>query len=152
MSGTCFAALCRSRANRDAASSRDSMESLVANMRKHLANHPVTLSLMHCIAQLTLSLRDHPEQFTRDCMAAVLKARATHPDSSEVQHLTLSCVNNVAVLDNDLVVWLGRISSAGLPLLLEARRLRLSGAFSSFGPGPLAADLLLGVAKAALPM
>jgi hypothetical protein len=133
--GACLAVMCRSAENREAAATRDAVETFVAGIRKHINDLGVTVAMSQAISQMALGLADHPEQFSREVIKSVLDARKTHHDDEDQLHWTLAVVNNVSRSDNDLVVWLTR-KEEGLPLLLEARRLRLKGNFGASGPGP----------------
>ena len=126
--------MCRSKVNREGAATRDTVETFVAMIRKHSDDISVVVAMTQAISQMMLGLKDHPEQFSRDVVQSVLDSRKTHPESEELLFWLLALVNNIAGLDNDLSVWLTRLDE-GMPLLLEARRLRLKGVFNSDGPG-----------------
>jgi hypothetical protein len=145
ISGACLAVMCRSAKNREAAAARDAVETFVAGIHKHLDDVAVTVALTQAVSQMALGLVDHPEQFSRDVIQAVLDARRAHHDDEDQLHWTLALVNNISRSDNDFVVWLTR-KEEGMPLLLEARRLRLKNVFSSAGPGPLPWKICLEVA------
>lgn len=148
--GSCLAALCRSEANRDGAYARETLPVLTRSLIARGDTEEVALAIAQCYAQLSLPHGPVHTPFPRPSMEALLAARARHPDSEALLHWLLSVVNNISLTDNDVSVWLGRQPS-GLPMIMEARRLRTKAVFNSDGPGLAPADVCLAAVKAKLP-
>ncbi len=151
----CLAAMCTvSERNRELTLTRDTVEALIANIRRHMANADVVLGVTQSFCQLLVtSSAFHTPQFSRAIVDCVLDGRRSHPGNADVHLWTLTFLHNITAVSDEHRVFIARHFD-GLSLLLDARDARLRGELPIglvAGPGQATVDLCLEIAPARIP-
>ena len=143
-----------SEANRELALTRDTLDTLLGNIRVHMADADVVVGFVQTFCQLLMaSTPEFTKQFSRGMVDAVLDGRRTHPSNANVLVWTLTFVHNVTAVSDDHRVYITRHSD-GVALLLESRQRELKRELpigASSGPGQANIDLCLEIAPARIP-